>query len=251
MHNPLEDPRPDDPILSLHAFARDLAYGVSVGLSSTEFGIIRFGSGQIAWYSTEGGGDLEFLEAKWQDKFPYPSLMVSFDYFEPLGKTTEGGTELYRLTSKAFALLEQPHPASIFISYRRGESSALALLLLARFRAMGQEPFLDLNIEPGNEWHAQLEQEVKNREYFVILIGPTTLDSEYVREEIAWALESKTRIIPIWHNRFGDATLTEMQARYANLASFFGKQAIKVEQENPVAYEGAITQLLNRFGMMV
>lgn len=250
MHNPLEDPRPDDPIRSVHAFARDLAYGVSVGLSSTEFGIVRFGSGASAWYSTEGGGDLIFLEAKWQDKFPYPSLLVSFEYLEPLGTYAEGGTELYRLTAKAFALLEQPHPASIFISYRRGESSAFALLLLARFRSMGQEPFLDLNIEPGSEWHAQLEQEVKSREYFICLIGPSTLESEYVREEIAWALAAKARIIPIWHNGFGDAALTEMQARYADLAGFFGKQAIKVEQENPVTYEGAITQLLNRFGMM-
>ncbi len=248
MHNPLEDPVPDDPIQRVHAFARDLAYGVSVGFCSAEIGIEHYAGGLAEWHDTEGGQYLSFLDEKWQNHFPYPSLLIAFEYFAPV-PNPGGSTELYRLTSKAFALLEQPAPTAIFISYRRSDSSALALLLLARFRMRGQDPFLDMNIEPGNDWRAQLENEVKARENFICLIGPTTLESEYVRQEIGWAMEAHARIIPIWHNGFNDAQLAEFQARFPG--EFYNKQAIRVEQENALAYEGAIIQLLNRFGMMI
>jgi hypothetical protein len=249
-YNPLDDPIPDDPIQRVQAFARDLAYGASMGRCSTEIGISYFGSGLKEWHDTEGRQDLAFLDDKWADHYPYQSLLVSFGYFQALG-TLEGGTELYRLTEKAFALLEQPAPTAIFISYRRRESTALALLLLARFKMIGLSPFLDMNIEPGNDWHAQLENEIKTREHFVCLVGPATLESEYVRQEIRWAVLSQKRIIPIWHNGFNDDTLIALQARYPDLAVFFERQAIRIEQENPIAYESAIIQLLNRFGMIM
>jgi hypothetical protein len=100
---------------------------------------------------------------------------------------------------QSFALLDQPAPASIFISYRRRDSSELALLILARFKMLGQEPFLDMSIEPGDDWETRLRREVAGRDYFVSLVGPTTLESEYVRQEILWALDAGKQIIPIWH----------------------------------------------------
>ncbi len=39
--------------------------------------------------------------------------------------------------------------------------------------------------------------------------------------------------------------------RASRVGEFYNKQAIRVEQENALAYEGAIIQLLNRFGMMI
>jgi hypothetical protein len=249
MHNYLEDPVPDDPIQRVHAFARDLAYGVSAALCSAEIGVDRIGGGQTEWRDTEGGQYLSFLDEKWRDHFPYPSLLIAFEYFAPV-PNPGGSTELYRLTSKAFALLEQPAPASIFISYRRSDSSALALLLLARFKMRGQEPFLDMNIAPGDDWEDRIRSEVMTRENFICLLGPTTLESEYVRQEIAWAQQAKARIIPIWHNGFSDGQLAAFQTRFPALGDFYNKQAIRIEQENALAYEGAIIQLLNRFGMM-
>jgi hypothetical protein len=249
MFNPLEEPLPESPIQRVRAFARDLAYGVSAGLCSAEFGVTRFGGGEIGWWDTEGKGDLSFLETKWQVPFPFPSLMIAFGYFESL-PNPNGNMELYRLTEKAFALLEQPTETSAFISYHRRESSAFALLVLARFRMLGLQPFLDMNLEPGDDWAARLEHEVKGREYLVCLIGPHTLESAYVRQEILWALEAHAQIIPIWHNGFSDAQLAAFKEQYPELGVFYDKQAIRVEQENAVAYEGGIIQLLNRFGMM-
>lgn len=258
MHNPLEDPVPEDTIQRVHAFSRDLAYGVIQNWWPPEF----IGQLRGAWASwIRQDPKFSSLVSKWHDVWPHPSLLVAFGYLEvasqPLIRDDPDGvrplyspppTISYRLTMRAFSLLERPSPTSIFISYRRRESSALALLILARFKAVGLEPFLDMSIQPGDDWHAQLESEVADREYFVSLIGPTTLESAYVRKEILWAIESNAQIIPVWHNGFGETELTGFQQQYPELEPFLIKQAIPVEQENPVAYEAAIIQLFNRFG---
>lgn len=255
MSDPRGEPIPKDSVGKIRAFARDLAYGALVGDWSSKF-VMNYGDGRFA---TEEWTLKNYLAQKWDSNPPNLYLLVSFGYIQdqrhevptpPNFKAPLPVVWEYILTDKAFALLEQPSATSVFISYRRGESSTFALLLLARFQMIGLEPFLDLNIEPGNEWHAQLEHEVKRRDYFICLVGPTTLESEYVREEIAWALAAKARMIPIWHNQFNDTALAAIQKRYPELGDFFARQAIRVEQENPIAYEGAITQLLNRFGMM-
>jgi hypothetical protein len=254
MSDPRNDPLPKDSVGQVRAFARDLAYGALQGDWSAKFAM-HYGDGR---FGTDDWAVKNYLAQKWDSNPPNLYLLVSFGYLQDQRREVQAPPNFkapmptiweFLLTDKAFALLEQPTSTSVFISYRRGESSAFALLVLARFQMIGLEPFLDLNIEPGNEWHAQLEQEINRRDYFVILVGPATLDSEFVREEIIWALASKARIIPIWHNGCDDHVLAEMQDRYPELGAFFDKQAIKVEQENPVAYEGAITQLLNRFGI--
>jgi hypothetical protein len=249
MHNPLEDPVPDDPIQRVHAFARDLAYGAITDLWSSRLKLSTKSSSFAdyefeQWANARNEKLLFEVARKWESHFPSSTLLVS------LGYLTQTDREHYHITDKAFTLLEQPAPASVFISYRRQESSAFALLLLARFKAHGLEPFLDMNIEPGEDWHAELEQQVVTCEHLIALLGPATLTSAYVREEIVWAMNTRARIIPVWHNGFDEAQLAQYQAQYPALAAFFGKQAIKVEQENPAAYETAIIQILNRFGIM-
>lgn len=258
MNDTRQEPVPMDLIGQIRALARDLAYGALVGDWSSKF-VMSYGDGR---FGTEDYTLKNYLATKWNSAPPNLYLLVSFGYMrdqrrEPVSIPaaqdrlfTQLPTWEFVLTEQAFALLQQPDSASVFISYRRGESSALALLLLARFRAMGLEPFLDMNIEPGSEWHAQLMHEVHRREYFVALVGPRTLESPYVRDEIVWALAAGARIMPVWHNGFDDAALADLQVRYPELEPFFARQAIRVEQENPIAYEGAIIQLLNRFGMM-
>jgi hypothetical protein len=246
MNNPLQEPAPEGTLQRVRAVTVDLAYGASEGLWAPEYSISRSSSGET-WFIHDSGGSTNDWQQKWGESLPPANLLVSFGYSEIIRSGQFDDT--YLLTEKAFSLLEQPVPTSIFISYRRQESSAFALLILARFKALGLEPFLDINIEPGDEWHAQLEAEVSSRESFICLIGPTTLESKYVRREIAWALAANARIIPIWHNGFDGTQVAEIQKIYPELGPFLDKQAIPVEQENPVAYEGAIIQLLNRFGV--
>lgn len=112
-------------------------------------------------------------------------------------------------------------------------------------KTVGLDPFLDLSIDPGEEWHAHLEEKIEQCDYFVVLVGKTTLDSEYVRKEIEWAVKYGKRIIPIWHNGFN----SEDVPKYPAFEDVLGrKNAIIVENENAEAYNNAVIKLLNYLG---
>ncbi len=246
MDDPLAQPAPENPIERIHTLARDLAYGAIQGFwTSKIFVLIGAPVEPLTWLSGHGGSDqrlIDYLSTKWNDQQPSADLLVSFGYLNEVGER-ESGTTIYILTDKAFALLERPTtPPSVFISYRRNQSSALGLLVVARLRAVGVEnPFIDMNIDPGDEWHALLEKTVRQSRYFVALIGPGTLDSPYVRREIEWALNSEgTHIIPIWHNGYA--------GEGQNLEALSSKNAIRIKEESAEDYELAMIKLVNRLG---
>jgi len=140
MYNPMEEAIPSDAMARIRAFVKDLAFGAANGMWSPEIRVNRSVRGGD--WSYTAGRDFPKLLEKWDDQIPYVGLLVSFEYLDVVAQEQYGN--LYTLTPKAFALLEQASPASIFISYSRAESSAFALLLLARLKAVGLDPFLDL-----------------------------------------------------------------------------------------------------------
>ncbi len=242
MYNPMEEAIPSDAMARIRAFVKDLAFGAANGMWSPEIRVNRSVRGGD--WSYTAGRDFPKLLEKWDDQIPYVGLLVSFEYLDVVAQEQYGN--LYTLTPKAFALLEQASPASIFISYSRAESSAFALLLLARLKAVGLDPFLDLkDLNPGDEWEDRLRNEVASRQHFICLIGPRTLESDYVQQEIAWAMDAGTRTIPIWHNGF---VYNDGDSEDETLRRFLRSNAIVVERENAKAYEGAILELLNYFG---
>jgi len=243
MYDPRLEPIPTDPVAQIRAFVRDLAYGALVKDWSTEFIVARYGASRDEEWVTIGPGSFDSMEQKWQHVYPRVSFLLVFGYVVSI---SEDG---YRLTNKAFELLEQPSAASIFISYRRSESSLFALLLVARLKAVGLDPFLDMqNIEPGEEWRERLEQEVRRRPYFVCLISPITLQSQYVRQEISWAEQAGVKIIPMWHNGYNDTLLSEDRKQYPELGDFLQINAIQVRREDVEEYNNAVLRLLNHFG---
>jgi hypothetical protein len=255
MYNPFREPIPRDPIDQIHAFAKDLAFGAIGKKWGAEFLITEDGR-EERWINPQNGNTLHEINYKWtkegQNRMITCGILISFGYLERVTQEIRYTRHkvTHRLTERAFELLNQPASSSIFISYRRSESSAFALLVLARLKAMRLNPFMDLNIKAGTDWHARIKDEVVNRDYFICLIGPTSLESRYVVQELLWALEANTEVIPIWHNGFNDQMLVRFQKEYEQkLAKFFAKQAIRVEEESPLAYDGAIIQLFNHFGM--
>src|SRR5687768_14824304 len=133
MENPLQQPPSNDPIQRVHEFARDLAYGVASGLWNVPIVVSYVGSGQLAWNVDLGSIPesidqfYEYVEKKWNDVPPSQYLMQSFEYFDLL-RDSGSGDRMYLLTAKAFRLLEKPsRPPTVFISYKRDQSSALAL----------------------------------------------------------------------------------------------------------------------------
>jgi hypothetical protein len=104
-------------------------------------------------------------------------------------------------------------------------------------------------LQAGDDWHAQLEDRIKNSDYFLLILGRETLKSEVTLREITWALKYKLTLIPIWHHEFAFSAkdwpnlLAEIAEALANT------HTIRVIEENPLTYDTALHELLNRFGI--
>ncbi len=185
-----------------------------------------------------------YVVRRW-DKNECPNLqLLEVNGYIELNKKT-GLT----ITKEAFNLLVKAEPANVFISYKRSESSAFALLVLARLKTAGLEPFIDLAIEPGDEWHSQLEERIKACNYFIVLLGKQTLKSEITCKEIEWAIKYDRRILPVWHNRFKYVS-GKWPVSNSIDAVINEKHAIRVLEESALAYNNAIVELLGKFGVM-
>lgn len=156
----------------------------------------------------------------------------------------------YKLTQAAFDLLSETEPYNVFVSYKHSESSAFALLIVARLKEHGLMPFCDMALIPGEDWHAELEERIKESDHFIVLIGKETLCSRPTLKEIRWALDYEKSIAPIWHNGFTFAP-KEWKDLDCKIAKAIGeKQAIEVTKESAGGYDIAIRELLtNRFGI--
>lgn len=237
MESPYQHPAPDDNIARVHEFARDLAYGAANGLWHTNIQWKKLLNPDISKHSKIFA---EHLNPKWGTDFPSEYLLLSFGYFSKIQGDT--GYSSYLLTEKAFALLDQPvNEPKVFVSYRRAESTTFALLIEARLRIAGNRSvFVDKLLEIGGDWRTQLEQQVTDSDYFIVLIGETTFESEWVRKETELAATTNSTIIPIWHpNVRRDATTPQIINE---------RQEIRVERETAEGYETAITKLLGRMG---
>jgi hypothetical protein len=244
MENPHELPAPEDPIEQVHAFARDLAYGVTQGWWTTQFSLKGEEHGELWLYYGEQTGQIYFawsnlVTVKWQNFVPPYSLLLSFGYIQTLENTPTPSRVF--LTRAALDLLKTPSaPPSVFISYKRDQSSAFALLVEARLRLVGNpNPFVDKNIVAGDGWHGRLKDTIQQSKYFVCLIGKDTLQSEWVQKEIAWAAAAGCTLISIWHGCAMDETCP---------AALRERHAITVTGESAREYETAISELLNALG---
>jgi hypothetical protein len=148
----------------------------------------------------------------------------------------------YVLPPKALQLLEKPVQApGVFISYSRKDSSAFALLVEARLRIVGvPDVFIDKKITAGDEWAEHLEERIREARYFICLVGPNTLRSSVVGQEVEWAVQAGCRIISIWH---GGAKITDSAPE-----ALRKRHAISVTEESAREYETAISELLNSMG---
>ncbi|MCB9453214.1 MAG: TIR domain-containing protein [Anaerolineaceae bacterium] len=121
-----------------------------------------------------------------------------------------------------------PQKPMIFISYRRQPSDDLARFLYDRLQSAGADVFFDREAINGGRFAAIIEREIINRDYFLVILAPNTLESEWVRREIATALRhsDKVKLIPVTAGfNLGSAALPE---EIAELAEY---DAIQYERE--------------------
>jgi TIR domain len=223
----------------VRTLAKELAEGASEELwSSVPY---RFFRDQVFPMSEPVG---TYMERRWGGQQPGAHLLIANGYLQQ----TPENPALYSLTKAAFDLIEEIEPSRIFISYKRSESSAFALLVLARLKMAGFEPFLDLALQPGDDWERGLRERIQGYEYLVALLGQETLKSEVCLKEISWAIESGLNIIPVWHNGFSyrsgewDVSLNVDKALSKT-------HTIRVIEESALGYNNALVELLNRFGV--
>ena len=229
---------PDSPVERINLLAQELALGVHKGLWLR--GVIdslnnpRFrGPIQIffrdRWKKDDPGDELELLRCH--------------------GLAEGRGL----LTKAAFDLLQKVTPFKVFVSYRHRESSAFALLVVARLKEFGLQAYCDMRLVPGEPWHPELEDQVRACEYLVLLLGPSTLCSGAVIDEVEWALDAGATVIPITHNRFEFKRKEwedSVPSRVLDTVERNHRIPIPKEHENAAGYDIAIrTLLVNRFGV--
>ncbi len=88
-------------------------------------------------------------------------------------------------------------PTAAFISYSR-EDSEFALRLAQDLRAAGANVWIDqLDIHPGKPWDNAIEDALQNSPQMLAVLSPTSVRSENVRDEIAYALKQGKIVIPV------------------------------------------------------
>ena len=235
-------PIPSGDVAWVKLLAKEMAIGADRNLWSPRRLLEFFMGGAQAVDS-----NLEtYFEKRWkdQDLDHVLELLLSYEYL-----ARPDSESLPQLTAKAYELLDDVEPYNVFISYRRKDSSALALLVLARLKEHGPVPFLDMALEACGNWHADLEERIRDCDYFIILLGNDTLESDMTIKEIEWAIEYERTIIPFWHSGFdlNDERWAEVGQEVKDAIQ--QTNAIRVTDESASGYNTAIVELLNRFGV--
>jgi hypothetical protein len=231
-------------------FAHDLAYGAMNGYWGAVISLFR---------GRENIMDEDVpMHKKFRDKWPLDDtkrpeydILISLGYFELMPERQNNSMTAYvRILKPAFELLSAPFaPSRVFISYRRRESSAFALLLEARLRIAGmpsESIFVDKNMTGGERWEARIYREIESTDYFVCLIGPTTLtQGSWVNKEIDTLKQVRPQaiVIPVCHNG------TRLGQLPSSLASSNGYEIGKpLDEETALDYEMATNFVLNALG---
>jgi hypothetical protein len=243
MKRVLQSDLPGNPMARVRTLAKELAEGAVRELWPVD-GITDYREGESHLPDELKARLDKYFQARWNYQYPRLELLARNGYL-----TQDPRDDAFFVVAKtAFDLVEEVAPATSFISYRRKDSSAFALLILARLKAAGLQAYLDLAIPAGDDWQQRIKDEIDRRDYFILLLGQETLSSSVVQQEIVWALQGGKTIIPIWHNgsQYPSGRYTVLIEVDEVLRK---KNAIRVLEESGLGYETAIIELLNRFGI--
>ena len=84
-----------------------------------------------------------------------------------------------------------------FLSYSRANKD-FAVKLARELKSEGFAIWLDqLDIPPGSRWDVEVENALANASCVLVILSPFSQASENVQDEIAYALDSGKKIIPV------------------------------------------------------
>ncbi|HUN06022.1 MAG TPA: toll/interleukin-1 receptor domain-containing protein [Aggregatilineales bacterium] len=140
--------------------------------------------------------------------------------------------------------------SSIFISYRRDDSSGHALKIFETLRDhFGEENiFFDKNnLEMGASWDVKIQTELQNCEILIAVIGNKWLNSrifeldDYVRLEISTALKRGVGLIPVLVDGASFPLLSQIPD---DLHSLTKRQALWISDKGIKNYNYDLSQLV-------
>ena len=128
----------------------------------------------------------------------------------------------------------------VFISYRRDPSWGQARCITNSLKDRDINVFFDVDSINEGKFAEVIKRAIENCDYFVPILAPVTLESEWVRQEIVYALQHQKPIIPLLVDgfEFDDHTLP------AEVREIATHNAINVTHE---FYDAAIERLTTRF----
>lgn len=247
-------PLPSNPMARIRLLAKELADGMINEVWRSDIQVIdskKFKDLSPGLW-IEGSNNENLLKYIWErwtnigGGYPSIELLIRVEYLKIL-KTQSNYVTSVQITQQAVDLLEEADPATIFISYKRSESSAFALLVHDRLKQYGLEPFVDMQLKPGQKWYDVLKSTIQNVDYLILLLGKETLLSSVTIDEIQWATEANKTIITIRHNGF-----TFENADWAKTPEEIRKviedtHSLEVLDENPSEYDATLERLTNYF----
>ena len=250
-------PIPSGDVARVKLLAKELALGVHRTLWSDTILTIQSNTrGDELWPLNENLRD--FLARRWGD----PHISNRLQLLHGHGYTRKidsQGRQRHQISPSSFGLLGAIEPYNVFISYKRSDSSALALLVLTRLKQHGLVPFVDMAIKVGESWKVELHKRIMECDYFIVLLGRNTLKSEMTLQEIKWAIkyreqnkenaQSTKSIIPVWHSGFNISHKKWLTVDQTIRYEVDDRHAIRVTDESASGYNTAIVELLNRFGI--
>lgn len=84
-----------------------------------------------------------------------------------------------------------------FISYRRRVGWSIARTIHDRLTAGGADVFLDVDDINEGRFEEIIKKAIERREFFILVLAPGTIDSEWVLKEAVYALQHNRKIIPV------------------------------------------------------
>jgi hypothetical protein len=94
----------------------------------------------------------------------------------------------------------------VFISHATSDRRFVEDALLGLLNALGFDAwFAEDDIETAEHWERSILAGLQASDWFVLVMSPNSTASEWVKDEVAWAIENRSnRVIPVliedWDN---------------------------------------------------
>jgi hypothetical protein len=111
------------------------------------------------------------------------------DVLQPLNAVTwePGGAAAVRAILRLLGLIERER--RLFLSYRRHDTSSLALQLREQLSRRAYDVFLDrFSVPPAADFQRRIDVELSDKAFVLLLESPSAVGSEWVQHEVAYAL---------------------------------------------------------------